>query len=146
VPKKGTRSVDAQASEVKPVPKSIGEKVKKVVKKSDPKAAKVKRSESGARVLQVPKRIWYKPLTWRNHPPVPAYKPLPKARIIFWTMLKQLWSNKKLFGGVIVIYGFLNILLVRGLSGSSSLSSIKSVLDSDFGGNILGRRFRSGIS
>jgi len=87
-------------------------------------------SKSGARVLQAPKRVWYKPLSWRHRPPVPAYKPLPKARKLFALTLRQLWQHKKLFGGIIVIYGALNVLLVRGVSGSSDLTTIKGALDS----------------
>jgi hypothetical protein len=89
---------------------------------------------SGPRRLASPKRIWYKPLTWRHAPPVPHYKPLPKARRIFVLVLKQLWADKLLFGGIIVIYGILNILLVRGLSGGSNVTDLKSTLDSAFSG------------
>ena len=91
------------------------------------------------RRLAVPKRIWYKPLTWRNHPPVPAYKPLPKARVLFVVVLKQLWVHRLLFGGIVLIYGLLNILLVRGLSGSSDVTNLKSALDGvthGFGGRV----------
>jgi hypothetical protein len=104
-----------------------------------PTRAAVTRSSTGARLLQTPTRVWYKPLTWRNHKPVPAYKPLPKARHIFWRVCKQLWQHKRLFGGVVVVYGLLNLLLVRGLSGSSDLQNFKSVLDSlvhGFGGKL----------
>lgn len=111
----------------KKAPKSAS---KKIVAKTE-----VKRSaESGARVLQVPKRIWYKPFTWRNRPPTPAYKPLPKARKIFASSVRQLWIHKKLFGGIILLFGLLNILLVRGLSGSSDLTSLKGTLDQVFHG------------
>ncbi len=81
------------------------------------------------RMLSVPKRIWYNPLTWRRRQPVPVRAPLPKARILFMTILRQLWANKRLFGGIILIYGLLNLLLVRGLSGSSDLTELKSTLD-----------------
>ena len=100
---------------------------KKLTRK--PKEAEVKRAESGARVLQSPKRTWYKPRTWKYRPPTPDYKPLPKARKLFWSALKQIWHYKRLFGGIMLMYGFLNLLLVRGLSGSSDLSTLKSTLD-----------------
>jgi len=99
----------------------------------------IKRSKSGTRVLQQPKRVWYKPLTWRYRPLVPNYKPLPKARLLFWTALKQLWSDRTLFGGIVIIYGLLTVILVRGLSGGSDLSSIKSSITSGahgLGGNV----------
>ncbi len=33
------------------------------------------------------------------------------------TVLRQLWANRKLFGGIVLIYGVLNLLLVRGTVG-----------------------------
>jgi hypothetical protein len=98
------------------------------------KQPEVKRAESGVRVLQIPERIWYQPQTWKNRQPLPDYKPLPKARILFWDVLQQLWENKKLFGGIVAIYGFLNLFLVRGVSGSSNLTSIKGSLGGLFHG------------
>lgn len=101
-------------------------------KKTAPPARRPKKQPSAAplpRRLKLPKRSWYKPRTWRYRLPVPAYQPLPKARRLLGQSLDQLWRYKKLFGGIILIYGVLNILLVRGLSGSSNLSNLKSVLD-----------------
>ncbi len=118
--------------------KSTGTKKKGVVKDKQSTAVEVYPS-SGARRLHAPKRIWYKPLTWRHHPVIPTYKPLPKARILFAITLKQLWQHKKLFGGIVITYGLLNLLLVRGLSGSSDLGDLKSALDSlgsGFGGKV----------
>jgi hypothetical protein len=86
--------------------------------------------KSGPRQLYLPKRVWYKPLTWRFKPAAPKYKPLPKARLLFAATCKQLWQHKKLFGGIVAIYGVLNIALVRGLSGSSDLETLKATLDS----------------
>ena len=106
------------------MPKTLA-KPKKQVKKS----AGVAEATHEPRLLQLPKRVWYKPLTWRHRPPVPAYKRLPKARILFWNTLKQLWVYRGLFGGIIVIYGLLNVLLVKGLSGSGSVVAIKNSLD-----------------
>lgn len=89
---------------------------------------------AGPRRLKLPSRVWYKPLTWRHRSPVPPYRPLPKARKLFVTGLTQLWKYRWTFGGIVVIYGVLNIILVRGLSGSTSLSGFKSTLDSIFTG------------
>ncbi len=47
---------------------------------------------------------------------------------------RQLWHYRRVFLGIVLIYGILNLLLVRGLSGSSSLTDIKSLLDSSFSG------------
>lgn len=105
----------------------------------------VQRSKGGARMLQTPVRYWYNPLTWRHRRPVPNYKRLSKARILFWTILKQMWHNKKLYGGIIVIYGILDMILVRGLSGSNNLSALKTALDGIFHG-IGGKLVGSGLS
>ncbi|HSX07006.1 MAG TPA: hypothetical protein VLG92_04770 [Candidatus Saccharimonadia bacterium] len=80
------------------------------------------------RRLQAPKAVWNKPFTWRHRPPVPAYKPLSKARILLTRTLKQLWQHKELFGGIAVLYGLLNMLLVRGIAGSNNLDNLKAVL------------------
>lgn len=90
----------------------------------------VARSASGQRLLQTPERIWYKPLTWRNRPPTPDYKPLPKARKLLWRVLQQLWANKMLFGGIVLTYGVLSVLFVRGFSDASNFPSVKRSLDS----------------
>jgi len=70
---------------------------------------------------------------------VPAYKPLPKARKLFTAALRQLWSQKKLFGGIVIIYGALNLLLVHGFGGNGDVTNIKALLDSlvhGFGGRL----------
>lgn len=105
----------------------------------------VHRAKDGTRMLQTPARYWYNPLTWRNGPPVPRYKPLPKARKHFWALLKQLWGNRVLFGGIVIIYGILNLVLVRSLSGSNSLTSLKGALDGIFHG-VAGKIFGSTVS
>ena len=92
-------------------------------------------TSSAPRRLSAPSRMWYKPSTWRNHQPIPLNRhPLPKARLVFTQAIRQMWKNKKLFGGIILIYGILNVLLVRGLTGSTDLATLKSTLDSVFTG------------
>lgn len=93
------------------------------------------------RRLQLPQRHWYNPLTWRHQPPVPVYKPLSKARVLFWVTLQRLWAQWYLFVSIAIVYGVLNLLLVKGLSDGSNLTSIKSSLDSllhgqGFGGEV----------
>jgi hypothetical protein len=101
-------------------------KPKSTVAKKKPAAS----AGQKARQLYLPKRRWYNPLSWRFAPPVPAYKPLPKARHLFAVSLRQVWSHKKLFGGIVAIYGLFDILLVRGLSGSGDLGTLKTAIDS----------------
>lgn len=110
-----------------------------------PKKDPLKRSDTGTRLLQVPERVWYKPLTWRHRQPVPDYEPLPKARKILWSVFVLLWENKRLFGTIVLVYGILDAVLVRGLSGSNNLSSIKSSLDSAVHG-IGGKALTSAVS
>jgi hypothetical protein len=86
------------------------------------------------RRLQLPERIWYKPLTWRHRKPVPTYKKIPKARVLFMSTLRLLQKDWVLFGGIVLLYGLLNLVLVRGLTGSSDLGSLKSTLDGAFHG------------
>jgi hypothetical protein len=95
-----------------------------------PAAAVTEPSAESPRRLHLPKRVWYKPLTWRYIPPAPAYAPLSKVRILFARTMRQLWRHKGLFGGIVAVYGLLNILLVRSIVGSSDLQSIKTSLDS----------------
>ena len=121
------------------MPKTKNNKQKTINKKTARKQPAVKHSDTGTRVLQVPQRFWYNPLTWRHRQPTPAYMPLPKARKLFAAAVGQLWRHKKLFGGIVIAYGLLNLLLVRGLSGSSDLGQLKSALDSlthGFGGKV----------
>jgi hypothetical protein len=96
---------------------------------SKPDAPVVGRSESGQRLLRVPKRVWYKPLTWRHRQPVPAYAPLPKARLIFRDAIAIIWTHKGLFAGIVLVCGVFDILLVHGLSNGSDLAAIRGTLD-----------------
>lgn len=106
-----------------------------VKRKIFPKRPALKTAANGKRLLQQPQRLWYKPLSWRYRPPIPKYKPLPKARVLFWHVLRQFWRNWRVFGGIALVYGILNLVLVRGMSGASDLSNFKSSLDSVLHGN-----------
>ena len=117
-----------------------------VKRKLFPKRPALRAGANGKRLLQQPQRLWYKPLTWRYRPPVPKYKPLPKARVLFWRVLKQLWASKWLFLGIIAVYGVLDLILVRGLSGgASNLSQVKASLDGVLHG-VMGKLFTSFVS
>lgn len=102
---------------------------KSVSKRPRSKKKSTVQASTSPRTLSAPKAIWYKPLSWRHRPPVPVRKPIPKARKLFATTVRQLWAHKKLFGGIVLIYGLLNLILVRGLSGSNNLETLKSSLD-----------------
>lgn len=59
---------------------------------------------------------------------------LPSSFKITRAAAKLLWQNKKLFVGLALIYGILNIILVRGLAGSVDVTSLKHTLSQSFGG------------
>lgn len=94
--------------------------------KKEPSSVAVETSTP--RKLKEPKRKWYH--FWKRRRPVPNYEPLPKARVIFRTSIEQLFQNWKLFSGIVAIYGILNVILVRGVSSSSDLTTIKAAFDS----------------
>jgi hypothetical protein len=108
------------------VPKTTAKPKQKATRK---KPVAVKELPSPRR-LELPKRIWYKPFTWRHRRPVPNYKKLPKARVVFVDVLRDFKNNWLLFGGIVLIFGVFNLILVRGLSGSNNLSDFKGLLDS----------------
>lgn len=61
---------------------------------------------------------------------------LPNA----WRLTKRtaltLWDNRRLFIGLTLVYGLLNLLLVQGLSNSTDVSSLKHSLDQVFNGHL----------
>lgn len=56
-----------------------------------------------------------------------------------WKISRQvgvvLWQHKKIFIGLALIYGILNLVLVRGFSGGADVSSLKGQLGQVVGGN-----------
>ncbi len=120
---KASTKVKEASAKRKTTKQAHSAKAQKALSKKKPV---LKTVPAGTRRLQAPKAVWYNPLTWHHRPPVPDYKPLPKARIIFWRVLQQFWQNRELFGGVILVYGILNLVLVRGLSGSANLAAFKA--------------------
>jgi hypothetical protein len=93
---------------------------------------------AGPRRLQLPKKHWYKAATWRRNLPAPTRKPVGKSRLLIVRITKQVFGNWKLFGGIVLIYGIFNLLLVRGLSGSANLTNVKSSIDQAFTGSARG--------
>lgn len=77
---------------------------------------------------------------------LPAYRPfrfqrirypehLPSVWRITKTMTAILWGRRWLFLGMIALYGLLNLLFVRGLSGGTDVGSLKQQLSMGLGGN-----------
>ncbi len=49
---------------------------------------------------------------------------------------QTLWQNRKLFIGIAIIYGLLNLVLVRGLAGGTDVSGLKHALNQAANGNL----------
>lgn len=64
----------------------------------------------------------------------------PQPIVSVWRITRRtasiLWQHKVLFLGLALIYGVLNLLLVRGFSGGTDVSQIKSDLSEVFKGNV----------
>lgn len=88
-----------------------------------------------SRRIKIPKRKFYKrqDKRFRVRPKLPnVFKLTAKA----WRLIKTHW---KVIGGIMLLYGLLNLLLVRGLSGGLDVKELKSETDSlfhGFGGHI----------
>ncbi len=56
---------------------------------------------------------------------------LPSAFKIARQSLDTIWSNRKLFGGMCLVYLVLNVIFVRGFSSGADLTELKTVLADD---------------
>jgi len=100
---------------------------KKAAKKTAPV---LKRGPDGQRLVKPPKRR-----PWRRTPKRFRRRPkLANAWKISWRALKLMLKNWKVVGGIVLVYGVLSILLVRGLNGGADISSVKHQLDTFFHG------------
>jgi hypothetical protein len=79
------------------------------------KAAAVKKP-SAAKAVKQPRIL--------KHP----YR-LPSAWQLAKLAWRILWRHKKLFFGITLVYGLLNLVLVQGLASSTDVTSLKSTLD-----------------
>ena len=61
---------------------------------------------------------------------------LPNVWQLTQTTAKTLWRNKKLFIGLTLVYGLLNLVLVQGLSSNTDISSLKHQLSQVFSGHL----------
>lgn len=113
--------------------------------KAKPKAAAAKRqkpaststktdiSASAVRPRRL-KRPKYTPLHVGKKLKVPVRR-LPNVLVLTRQAALVLWRHKKLFAGIVIIYGLLNLLLVQGLSSSTDITSLKSTLNQAFTGH-----------
>jgi hypothetical protein len=109
---------------------AVKKPIRKPKKKPANKVAAVRRTESGERLRKLSRKQ-------RSH----KLKSQQKAKNIIpaWFILahslSHLYRNKKLFLGILFVYGFLYILLVKGISANFQLGNLRQTLSDTFGGN-----------
>lgn len=71
-----------------------------------------------------------------SSPSVITATKLPNVWHLSQRALALVWRHKKLFIGIMLIYGFLDLLLVKGFSGNLDLTTIRSNFDQAFSGRV----------
>lgn len=103
------------------------------------KPASSKKAATEAEIRVEPRRL--KPSKYRTFKLRGRIKRRVKLPNV-WQLTRQsaltLWRHKKLFVGITLIYGLLNVLLAQGLSGGSDISTLKQVLNQAFTGHFAG--------
>ncbi len=94
------------------------------------KSKKLSRSANAPRKLKSPTYKSFR-LTKRIKQPVK----LTSSINIFKSALKTLKTNWKLFLVITLIYGFLTVILVRGIGGALNLNELKTALQNGFSGS-----------
>jgi hypothetical protein len=61
---------------------------------------------------------------------------LPSVYMLCKKSVTIIWDNKKVFFGICLIYGILNLILVQGLAGNSNIANLKSELQQNFFGSL----------
>jgi hypothetical protein len=112
---------------------------KKSGKKAAPKRPAAKAVVKKKRSL---KQFNYKSL--KPHKPVKHPVKLPNVWQLTRKSALTLWRHKKLFIGITIVYGLLNIVLAGGLSGGTDIESVKHTLNQLFKGQFSG--LASGLS
>jgi len=82
------------------------------------------------RRVKAPKKRLYK----RQDKRFKARPKLPNAFRLFGQASQLIFKHWKLVGGIVLVYGLLNVLLVRGINGGISIADLKSQTDSLFHG------------
>ncbi|HEX4775039.1 MAG TPA: hypothetical protein VH234_05995 [Candidatus Saccharimonadales bacterium] len=96
---------------------------------SKPKARPVQKSVAKPRQLKPPKGRWQR-LRYKHPVKLPSAWKLTKATG------DVLWQNRKLFIGITLVYGLLNLILVQGLASSTDVGSLKGQLNQVFTGHL----------
>ena len=101
--------------------------VKASTKKKPP--IQKKQSVQSRRVFAEPRQLKLAQSSrFRLHKPIKHPVKLPNVWILTKKSADIIWQNKRLFLGIIIIYGLLNLIFVQGLSNSTDISSLKSSL------------------
>lgn len=95
------------------------------------KTAKTTTARTKPRRLKRPKYKTFKLQRRIKHP----FK-LPNVWRLTRRTALTLWQHKKLFIGITLIYGLLNVILAQGLSGGTDVSTLKDTLDQLFTGHL----------
>jgi hypothetical protein len=60
---------------------------------------------------------------------------LPSVYALTKTAAQTVWRHKRLFAGLTLVYGLLNLILVQGVAGNNDVATLKNSLDQVFNGN-----------
>lgn len=83
------------------------------------------------------KKRWFKPASKDEREAIKTgYKKLPSALTLFIRSINLMFENLWLLGGILLVYGLIDLVLVGGNSQSTSLPAAKSSLISLFHGHI----------
>lgn len=93
--------------------------------KSKPSSSRVK--ATAHRTIELPKRRWYNPRTWRRNLPLPPRKKLSSVRQLVKASFILLKTEWRTFAGISIIYGFGVLVFVRSFSvNSTAIESVAS--------------------
>jgi hypothetical protein len=97
-----------------------------------PKQAAVSKKKTAQKpaATNKPARAWRSRFRYEG----PVRKPLPNVWRITRSVSSLLWKYKKTFASLALIYGVLNLALVRGFAGNLNVSELKAQLDQVFSG------------
>jgi hypothetical protein len=93
------------------------------------KAPAQKAAASRAAVTYGPRHLKPGIAKFLPHKPIRHPVKLPNVWQLTQTTARTIWSNKVLFLGVAAIYGFLNLILVQGLTTSANATTLKATFE-----------------
>jgi len=108
---------------------AIKSSVKKAPKSSNQWSVRL--AENGLRLRRLERRKESK-----RERSLQAQKPLPSSWTLLNDSLRQLYRNKRLFLGIIAVYGLLYVLFVKGLSANFQLGTLRQSLNDALGSEL----------